>query len=83
MDKKRKGNYVGIMGTLLANGGLVAILLLVSFSAPIDTEDGGVPVIMGEVSESHSQYDPKTMVDVEVLNTPQESQPSPSENVEV
>ena len=38
---------------------------------------------MGEVSESHSQYDPKTMVDVEVLNTPQESQPSPSENVEV
>ena len=62
---------------------MVDIVLMVSYRASDDTEDGGVPVMIGEVSESHSKYDPKTMVDVEVLNNPKESQPSPSENVEV
>ena len=67
MDKKQKGNLTGILGTILANGAIVAVLLLVGFTTPTDQDDGGVPVIMGDVSESQYNYDPKTMVDVEVM----------------
>ena len=82
MDNKKKGNFVGILGTILANGALLGILLLISFTTPDDMEDGGVPVIMGEVSQSQYNYDPKTMVDVEVMETPQEAEALPSENTE-
>ena len=82
MDNKKKGNFVGILGTILANGALVGILLLISFTTPDDMEDGGVPVIMGEVDQSQYNYDPKTMVDVEVMETPQEVESVPTESVE-
>ena len=82
MDNKKKGNFVGILGTILANGALLGILLLISFTTPDDMEDGGVPVIMGEVDQSQYNYDPKTMVDVEVMETPQEVESVPTESVE-
>ncbi len=82
MDNKKKGNFVGILGTILANGALLGILLLISFTTPDDMEDGGVPVIMGEVDQSQYNYDPKTMVDVEVMETPQEVEATPTESVE-
>ena len=71
MDKKQKGNLSGILGTILANGAIVGILLLVGFAPPTDQDDGGVPVIMGDVSESQYNYDPKTMVDVEIMENTQ------------
>ena len=82
MDNKKKGNFIGILGTILANGALLCILLLISFTTPDDMEDGGVPVIMGEVDQSQYNYDPKTMVDVEVMETPQEVESVPTESVE-
>ena len=82
MDNKKKGNFVGILGTILANGVLLCILLLISFTTPNDMEDGGVPVIMGEVDQSQYNYDPKTMVDVEVMETPQEVESVPTESIE-
>ena len=82
MDNKKKGNFVGILGTILANGALLCILLLISFTTPDDMEDGGVPVIMGEVDQSQYNYDPKTMVDVEVMETLQEVESVPAESVE-
>ena len=71
MDKKQKGNLSGILGTILANGAIVGILLLVGFAPPTDQDDGGVPVIMGDISESQYNYDPKTMVDVEIMENTQ------------
>ena len=82
MDNKKKGNFIGILGTILANGVLLCILLLISFTTPDDMEDGGVPVIMGEVDQSQYNYDPKTMVDVEVMETPQEVESVPTESIE-
>ena len=82
MDNKKKGNFIGILGTILANGALLCILLLISFTTPDDMEDGGVPVIMGEVDQSQYNYDPKTMVDVEVMETPQEVESVPTESIE-
>ena len=82
MDNKKKGNFIGILGTILANGVLLCILLLISFTTPNDMEDGGVPVIMGEVDQSQYNYDPKTMVDVEVMETPQEVESVPTESIE-
>ncbi len=83
MDKKQKGNLVGIFGTVIANGVIIGILLLIHLSAPQDLDGGGVPVILGSVSESQGMYDPKTMVDVEVMNTSQQSSVSSTPDSDV
>ena len=80
MDRKKKGNLIGILGTIFANGALIVILVLVSFTVPKNEDDGGVPVIMGDVSESQYNYDPKTMVDVDIMEIPAETESTPIES---
>lgn len=68
MNTKRKSEYIGALGALLVHVAIIALLILVSFAVPRPDEDAdGVPVMMGDVDESYGNYDPSTMVDVEVL----------------
>ena len=46
---------------------IIALLILVSFTLPNNQDEGGVPVMMGDVDASLGNYDPSTMVDVDVL----------------
>lgn len=67
MDGKKKGEYIGMLGALLVHVAIIALLILVSFTLPNDQDEGGVPVMMGDVDASLGNYDPSTMVDVDVL----------------
>lgn len=79
MNIKRKSEYIGALGALLVHVAVIALLILVSFAVPRpDEEAGGIPVMMGDVDMAQGNFDPSTMVDVEVLpeETP-EAQPQP------
>ena len=67
MDGKNKGEYIGMLGALLVHVAIIALLILVSFTLPNNQDEGGVPVMMGDVDASLGNYDPSTMVDVDVL----------------
>ena len=68
MNIKRKSEYIGALGALLVHVAIIALLILVSFAVPRpDEEAGGVPVMMGDVDAAYGNYDPSTMVDVEVM----------------
>ena len=67
MDGKKKGEYLGMLGALLVHVAIIALLILVSFTLPNNQDEGGVPVMMGDVDASLGNYDPSTMVDVDVL----------------
>ena len=49
MSGKRKGEYVGVLGALLVHVAIIALLILVSFTVPNNQDEGGVPVMMGDV----------------------------------
>ena len=81
MNIKRKSEYKGELGALLVHVAIIALLILVSFAIPHpDEEAGGVPVMMGDVDAAYGNYDPSTMVDVEVLP---EEVPAPQPEPEV
>ena len=67
MDGKKKGEYIGMLGALLVHVAIIALLILVSFTLPNNQDEGGVPVMMGDGDASLGNYDPSTMVDVDVL----------------
>ena len=67
MDGKKKGEYIGMLGALLVHVAIIALLILESFTLPNNQDEGGVPVMMGDVDASLGNYDPSTMVDVDVL----------------
>ncbi len=68
MDRKKKGEYIGMLGALLVHAVVLAILLLITIAvAPPNDEAGGVPVMLGNVDAAHGTYDPAGLVDVDIL----------------
>lgn len=68
MNINRKSEYIGALGALLVHVAVIALLLLVHFVIPRPDEDaGGVPVMMGNVDMANGEFDPSTLIDVEVL----------------
>ena len=82
MSGKRKGEYVGVLGTLLVHVAIIALLILVSFTVPNNQDEGGVPVMMGDVDVAQGNYDPATMVDVDVLPPEEVPEVEPQETTE-
>ena len=41
MDRRKKGEYIGALGTLLVHVAVIALLILVSFTVPQPDEDAG------------------------------------------
>ncbi len=67
MEEKKKGRYAGALGAFLVHLALFALLVLVSFALPELSEEGGVPVVMGDVADAYGGFDPGSLVDVEVV----------------
>lgn len=77
MDRRKKSEYIGALGTLLVHMAVIALLLLIGFTVPPqDEEMGGVPVMLGSVEEASGLDDP-SLVDVDLL--PKESVNAPDE----
>ena len=79
MNQKKKGKYVGMVGALLVHVAFIALLILVGFTLPEQSEEGGVPVMLGEVPDAWGAADP-SLVKVDVM--PEEVAPEVQEAVE-
>lgn len=66
MNQKQKGKYIGLVGALLVHVAFIVLLILVGFALPEPEEEGGVPVMLGEVPDALGAADP-SLVKVDVM----------------
>ena len=67
----KKHRITGLIGTLVLHVLVLVFLLLVAISKPKMQEEGGVPVMLGNMEVSQGNADPYTLTDVDVLDEPQ------------
>ena len=67
VNRKKKGKYIGMAGALVVHVAIIALLILVGFTPPEPSEEGGVPVMLGEVPDALGAADP-SLVKVDVLS---------------
>ena len=79
VNQKKKGKYIGMAGALVVHVAIIALLILVGFTLPEPSEEGGVPVMLGEVPDALGAADP-SLVKVDVM--PEETAPQVQETVE-
>ena len=79
MNRKKKGKYIGLAGALLVHVVVIALLILVGFTLPEQSEEGGVPVMMGETPDAWGAADP-SLVEVETM--PEEAAPEMPEEAD-
>lgn len=58
VNQKKKGKYIGMAGALVVHVAIIALLILVGFTLPEPSEEGGVPVMLGEVPDALGAADP-------------------------
>lgn len=67
-----KNNKVtGLVGTIVLHVVLLLLLMLVAMSKPKAQEEGGVPVMLGNMELAQGNADPYTLTDVDILDEPQ------------
>lgn len=76
VNRKKKGKYIGMAGALVVHAVIIALLILVGFTLPEPSEEGGVPVMLGEVPDALGVADP-SLVKVDVM--PEEVPPPPAQ----
>lgn len=69
MEKKKKAKYIGLAGALSVHLLVLLLLWLVGFSVPRPAEEGGMPVVLGQLPDAGGIPRP-SLVDVDVM--PQE-----------
>ena len=67
----KKNKVTGWVGTIVLHVVLLLLLLLVAISKPKAQEEGGVPVMLGNMEVAQGNADPYTLTDVDVLDEPQ------------
>ena len=67
----KKNKVTGLVGTIVLHVVLLLLLLLVAISKPKVQEEGGVPVMLGNMEMAQGNADPYTLTDVDVLDEPQ------------
>ena len=67
----KKNKVTGWVGTLVLHAVLLLLLWLVAISRPKMQEEGGVPVMLGNMEMAQGNADPYTMTDVDILDEPQ------------
>jgi TonB family protein len=67
----KKNKITGLVGTLVLHAIVLLLLFLVSISKPKAQEEGGVPVMLGNMEMAQGNADPYTLTDVDVLDEPQ------------
>jgi TonB family protein len=63
----KKGKYIGIAGTLLVYMAIIALLVSVSFTAPKQEEESDVTLMVDDGGSAYGGFNPKTLVDVDIL----------------
>jgi len=67
----KKNKITGLVGTLVLHVILLVLLLLIAVSKPKAQEEGGVPVMLGNMEMAQGDADPYTLTDVDILDEPQ------------
>ena len=67
----KKNKITGLVGTLVLHVVLLILLLLIAISKPEVQEEGGVPVMLGNMEMVQGNADPYTLTDVDILDEPQ------------
>ena len=67
----KKHRITGLIGTLVLHVLVLVFLLLVAISKPKMQEEGGVPVMLGNMEIAQGNSDPYTLTDVDILDEPQ------------
>jgi TonB family protein len=69
--KMKKHRITGLIGTLVLHVLVLVFLLLVAISKPKMQEEGGVPVMLGNMEMAQGNADPYTLTDVDIWDEPQ------------
>ena len=67
----KKNKITGLVGTIVLHALVLVLLLVLAISKPKAQEEGGVPVMLGDVELAHGDADSYQLTDVDVLNEPQ------------
>ena len=67
----KKNKVTGLVGTLVLHVVLLILLFLIAISKPKVQEEGGVPVMLGNMEMAQGNADPYTLTDVDILDEPQ------------
>ena len=67
----KKNKVTGWVSTIVLHGVLLLLLWLVAISQPKVQEEGGVPVMLGNMEMAQGDADPYTLTDVDILDEPQ------------
>ena len=67
----KKNKVTGWVSTLVLHAVLLLLLWLVVISQPKMQEEGGVPVMLGNMEMAQGDADPYTLTDVDILDEPQ------------
>jgi TonB family protein len=70
-NEMKKNKVTGLVGTIVLHVVLLLLLLLVAISKPKAQEEGGVPVMLGNMEMAQGNADPYTLTDVDILDEPQ------------
>lgn len=71
MDQKTRGRCIGMVGTLVVHVIIIVLLLLICWVIPVPDEESGMEVMMGNTESAYGNFDPATLVDVDILSDPQ------------
>ena len=61
----------GLVGTIVLHAIVLILLLVLAISKPQAREEGGVPVMLGDMELAHGNVDPYQLTEVDILNKPQ------------
>lgn len=67
----KKNKLTGLVGTAVLHAVLLLLLFLVAIHKPMAQEEGGVPVMLGDVPQSQGNADPYTLTDVDIWEEPE------------
>ena len=67
----KKNKITGLVGTLVLHTILLILLFLIAIRTPKAQEEGGVPVMLGDVPASQGNADPYTLTDVDIWEEPE------------
>lgn len=83
MNKEEKGKYIAALGAFLVHLVLIILLVLLGISVPVPTEESGVPVMLGEMADAQGEFDPSTLVDVDIMPEEAAAPSKPAESADV
>ena len=67
----KENKITGLVGTIVLHAIVLILLLVLAISKPQAREEGGVPVMLGDMELAYGNADPYQLTEVDILNKPQ------------